>query len=423
MSMAAHVARPAVFLFLIAGVGGVVSDARAQPPAEAPAGTTPTDSTAQSTDVGDLWRLIRHKPPPTASEQEDYRRPARAIAPTISSKPSSGLAVGVGASLARFLGTPETTHISSMLAAASISTKGQTSLTARFDAFGDNNWMHVQGDNRFQWTSQDTYGLGTSTPPEAAIGAKFTHVRVFETALFDLDHHIAAGGGIAFSSHSSIRPVDSQSAWDTAPPDAYAEAHGFDPASQTSAGGSAAVEYNTRDNPINASRGWLASAVYRAFFKGFFGGDSTWQELVVDIRRFVTLRSERRRMLAFWLYGESVVNGVAPYFDLPAIGLDTYGRTGRGYAEGRFRGEQMLYGEVEYRQTLRRDNLLGLVVFANTSTFSNHDTGERLFDSFAPAGGAGLRVLFSKRSGANLCVDYGIGRHSRGFYLALQEAF
>ena len=103
--------------------------------------------------------------------------------------------------------------------------------------------------------------------------------------------------------------------------------------------------------------------------------------------------------------------------------MDTYGRTGRGYAEGRFRGDAMVYGEVEYRQALRRDNLLGLVVFANTSTFSSRDTGERLFDAFAPAGGAGLRVLFSKRSSANLCVDFAVGRHSHGLYLALQEAF
>ena len=50
-------------------------------------------------------------------------------------------------------------------------------------------------------------------------------------------------------------------------------------------------------------------------------------------------------------------------------------------------------------------------------------SGERVGDSFAPAGGAGLRVLFSKRSGANLCIDYGVGRESHGFYLALQEAF
>ena len=388
-----------------------------QPPAAAPA-----LDPATSVDVGDLWRRIRHKPAPPAS-QDDERKAARAFVPTISSKPSTGITIGVGASLARYLGAPATTHMSSMLAGASVSAKKQASLTAKFDLFTEQNRTHVAGDNRFQWTSQDTYGLGTSSPPGAAIGARFTHVRVYETALFEMRDHLAAGGGVHFASHTSIRPLDANVAWDDAPPNAYARAHGFDPVSQTSAGISAAFEINTRDNPINASRGWLADASYRAFFKGLLGGDSTWQELVLDLRHFTSFRGDRRRTLAFWLYGDGVVNGVAPYFDLPAIGMDTYGRTGRGYAEGRFRGDSMVYGEIEYRQALRRDNLLGMVAFANTSTFSSRDTGERLFDAFAPAGGAGLRVLFSKRSAANLCVDFAVGRHSHGLYLALQEAF
>jgi len=104
--------------------------------------------------------------------------------------------------------------------------------------------------------------------------------------------------------------------------------------------------------------------------------------------------------------------------------MDTYGRSGRGYVEGRFRGERMLYGEVEYRATLTRNGLLGLVAFANTSTFSDLQNNERLFDVVAPAGGVGLRLLFNKRSRANLCVDVAWGRQgSRGLYLALQEAF
>jgi outer membrane protein assembly factor BamA len=375
---------------------------------------------AQSIDVGDVWRMLRHEPP--ADDQTD-RPSSRAILPTISSSPTTGVAFGVGASLTRFFGPPDTTHISSMLASGTFSTKGQTSITAKFEAFGDGNSVHVSGDNRFQWTSQDTYGLGTSTVPAAAIGARYTRVRVFETALFKVHDNLSAGGGVAFSSHASVEPRDVNSAWDSAPPTIYAEAHGFDPTSQTAAGGSAAVEWNTRDNSINASRGWLAAATYRAFFKGLLGGDSTWQELVVDVRHFVPLGAGHHRTLAFWFYSDDVVNGVAPYFDLPAIGTDTYSRSGRGYAQGRFRGNAMVYGETEFRQPLLRDNLLGLVLFANTSTFSDQDSGERLGESFAPAAGAGLRVLFSKRSGTNLCVDYGVGRESHGFYLALQEAF
>ena len=81
--------------------------------------------------------------------------------------------------------------------------------------------------------------------------------------------------------------------------------------------------------------------------------------------------------LAAWVYGDLVTGGVAPYFDLPSTGSDLQGRSGRGYAAGRFRGEKLVYAEAEYRGTLTRVSL-----------------------------------------------DVGFGRQgSRGIYLALQEAF
>jgi hemolysin activation/secretion protein len=104
--------------------------------------------------------------------------------------------------------------------------------------------------------------------------------------------------------------------------------------------------------------------------------------------------------------------------------MDKYGRSARGYAEGRLRGEKLLYGEVEYRTTLTGNGFLGMVAFLNTTTLSNSGSGERLFDNFAPGAGAGLRILLNKRSKTNLCFDIGVGRAgSRGVYLAVQEAF
>jgi hypothetical protein len=70
------------------------------------------------------------------------------------------------------------------------------------------------------------------------------------------------------------------------------------------------------------------------------------------------------------------------------------------------------------------NGLLGMVVFLNMTTVTNLETGERLFHSFAPGGGAGLRLLINKRSNTNLCFDVGFGKEgSRGVSLAVQEAF
>jgi hypothetical protein len=119
-----------------------------------------------------------------------------------------------------------------------------------------------------------------------------------------------------------------------------------------------------------------------------------------------------------------VVAGRAPYLDLPATGMDTYGRAGRGYPQGRFRGEKLVYGEVEYRWTAKRNGLFGMVAFLNAQTFGSEEAGEELFDSFAPGAGFGVRLMLNKRSQTNLCLDIGWGKGgSRAVYFAVQEAF
>src|SRR5206468_4749593 len=128
---------------------------------------------------------------------------------------------------------------------------------------------------------------------------------------------------------------------------AYTSRNRFTPAGQTSAGPGVGLIFDTRDNAINAQRGWLASAAYRTFFDGFLGGDSSWQELYIDVRTYRNLQADGRQRLAFWFLSDLVVGGTAPYLDLPATAGDTYGRSARGYSEGRYRGEHLAYGEVE----------------------------------------------------------------------------
>jgi outer membrane protein assembly factor BamA len=389
-------------------------------PAPAPAGT-------DLYDVSDLIRKIRGKTI-TPEEQEasrDPRRPAYAIAPVIGYKPASGALFGIGGNIAVLRGDPATTHMSSTVVSATFSTKKQTSITGRFNVFGaDNRWV-FDGDNRAQWTSQETFGLGTTTSPDDEVDMQFDRFRFYETVYAKVYRRVLGGIGFHYSTHTNVEPGDDAvEAWSESPYVAYTTTNGFPLEGQTSAGLGFNLQTDTRDSSINARRGWLASASYRTFFNGFLGGDSTWQELYVDGRTYRPVGTTGRHTLAFWFWGDLVTGGVAPYLDLPATGMDKYGRSGRGYAEGRFRGERLVYGEVEYRATLTRNGLIGMVAFLNTTSLSNRASGESLFDNFATGGGAGFRLLLNKRSRTNLCVDFGFGgQGSRGFYLSVQEAF
>ena len=56
-----------------------------------------------------------------------------------------------------------------------------------------------------------------------------------------------------------------------------------------------------------------------------------------------------------------------------ATGEDQKARSGRGYIAGRFRGESMIYGEVEYRFPISQcSQVLGGVVFINAATATNY---------------------------------------------------
>ncbi len=216
----------------------------------------------------------------------------------------------------------------------------------------------------------------------------------------------------------------SGSEWETSPFVIYSTANDLPLESQASFGPSIDLMLDTRDSFINASRGWFAKASYRMSFDGVLGADSSWQKVVLDVRTYRPLAAGGRHTLAGWTYVDAIVGGAAPYFDLPATGLDTYGRSARGYGEGQFRGERLAYGELEYRGTLMKNGLLGMVAFVNATTISNLAEDERLFDSVAVGAGAGVRLLINKRSKTNLCFDVAVGKHgSRGIYLSVQEAF
>jgi hypothetical protein len=413
--------KPACLVLVL--LTAVPSAVRAQdPPAPAPTMVLPT------LDVGDLWHEVRHRdnrlsggdPEPAHTSEHFF-----VAAPTIASKPSTGLTAGVNSNLAFFRGDPSNTRISTISGGFRVSQKKQVLSGVRLSMFTAGDRWYISGDNRLSWTSQNTYGLGTDTLPTGTgtENVKYHALKFYETVYRSVRPHLFVGGGLNVSSHGNVRPGNGDlTAFDQSAYVAYNAAHGFPDGRQTSGGASVGLLLDTRDNGINAQRGWLASAAARTFFTGFLGGDSTWQQLTFDVRTYRKLTRDARQKLAFWFISDNVVGGTAPYLDLPATGSD--GRSARGYSDGRYRGEHLAYGEMEYRATVTRNGLLGVVAFMNTTTVDNADAGKKLFEDFAPGAGLGLRVLLNKHSRTNLTADYGWGKDgSRGLYLGIQEAF
>lgn len=414
-------------VLLPAGAARAQTQVSAVPPAVEPPPQPlhPADQAAAvpQHDIWDYYRRWRKKPDPP--EKEAATGLSKVIMPIFSSKPSTGFVVGLGASLERPRGSLDDTYVSSTLVSASVTTKKQYSIVLRPAWFGAGNDWLVSGDNHFQQAGQDTYGLGTSAPAGAAVAIRYHSIKFSDVYYRELWKGVYAGAGFQYQQQSDVKPADEdQASWASQPYYRYSTQAGFDPAGQTAAGFSVGVRRDTRDNISDPHGGWLLDTTWRAYMADFLGGDSTWQRLYVDLRAYQPLTRDASKRLALWVYSDVVTHGTAPYLSLPATGTDTMARSGRGYAEGRFRGERLVYGELEYRASLTRDGVLGWVAFVNATTVGSATTGERLFDTVALGGGVGLRARLQKRSRTNICLDVGFGREgARGLYIGLAEAF
>ena len=378
----------------------------------------------QMTDVGDLWRRFRHKdePVPVDLTAEPSKDRFLVFAPTFGSKPSTGLTLGLNGNMAFFRGDSGSTRLSTVGGGIRVSQKKQVLANLRYALFGGDEGWYFDGDNRANWTSINAYGLGAQVDTSDATNVKYDFLRFYEAAYKRVRPGFFVGGGLNINSRYNIRAGGSEASFEDSAYVSYTESHGFPLDHQAAAGGNIAVRYDTRDNAINADRGWLASATYRTFFKGFIGGDATYQQLSIDVRTYKAFTKTGSQRIAFWMVGDLVTGGVAPFLDLPTTGTDA--RSGRGYVEGRNRGEHLAYGEIEYRGALTPSGLAGFVAFFNTTTIGSSETGARLFENAAPAAGVGLRLLLNKRSRTNFYTDWGWGTNgSRGFYLGIQEAF
>jgi hypothetical protein len=103
-------------------------------------------------------------------------------------------------------------------------------------------------------------------------------------------------------------------------------------------------------------------------------------------------------------------------------------RSGRAFPQGRFRGHDLYYAELEWRFPINiiksKPDLLGGVIFKNLTSASDRSTDVNLFQYIVPAAGVGLRIMIQKESRANLTIDYGWGPNGAGaFYLNLNEYF
>jgi len=372
--------------------------------------------------------------------------------PVIAVNPTYGVMYGLAASTSMFVGEPSNTRMSTSLGTLTYSTKKQLMFTFKTNMYlAEDNWI-LLGDWRYFNTSQPTYGLGTgpqsvklapgsgyeykdgmfSEPVPDAQLMKFKYLRFHETVLKKIQTNFYAGIGYHLDIHSDIK--DNLLNPDTIPQVitshyAYSTHYGYNPEKYTLSGISLNAMYDSRDNAATPYKGMYALITFR-YNPEFLGSSQNASSLWVEYRDYISLskKPQPSHMLAFWVYGNFQTSGHLPYLDLPALGWDQFGRSGRAYTQGRFRGENLVYSELEYRIHLlgikKNPDFMGAVAFVNTTTASNKDANIALFQYMNFGYGVGLRFMMNKTSRTNITLDYAWGAYgAQGLFLNVNETF
>ena len=341
---------------------------------------------------------------------------AWSILPTLSYNPVYGLAFGAGFSGAGKLGNDPTSRPTAVSIAGNYSTTGQVQLQFKGDVFAFADNYLIRADVRYLDTDRSTWGLGPLTAEQQEFPMSFRLFRLYSTVYRRTTGPVYVGFGYHYDDFSDIQ--DERAALGESTPFTAYSGPGI---THTRASGiSLNLLGDTRDNLVNPMAGFYLSGSFRTYSDAA-GSDQNWQEFLLDVRMYPHVPRASKNVLAFWI-SSWMTYGPAPYLNLPAIGWDTYGRGGRGYLQGRIRGQDQIYFETEYRMQLTRDGLLGAVGFFNLTATTEPESG--IFGKTDKGGGVGLRIKFNKRSNTNLTIDRAWGEEgSGGWFMAMTEAF
>ncbi len=373
----------------------------------------------EQVDLIDIARDIFLKHPSFRKQTTDKKTPGKlypALLPSAEYTLETGLAFDLTGSLAFYTGDGADDNISNIYLASVFTQKDQLLMPLQGNIWTKGNKYNIVTDWRFEIFPQDTYGLGTLTTTAEADSIDFNYLRFYSTLFRTVAKDFYLGFGYDVDYFYNVKDLSHPTPGN---PTVF-ETYGV-PKKSVASGPTFNILYDGRRNEINPQPGYYVSIIYRPSLT-ILGSDDNWQSVQIDARHYLHLPAWSHNTLAFWTYDVFNFNSATPYLLLPSTQSDTYANMGRGYIGGRFRGNDMVYLETEYRYGITSNGFLGGVVFVNAQSFTEPVTNR--FEAIAPGWGAGIRIKLNKFPRTNVCLDYGFGLHgSQGIFANLGEVF
>ncbi|MFU8860536.1 MAG: BamA/TamA family outer membrane protein [Cyclonatronaceae bacterium] len=331
------------------------------------------------------------------------------ILPAIGATPETGLLFGgVVMRQSKPGNAGADTRSSVVLASAIYTTKNQLLIgLSPYIIFPEERWI-MEGGYQYQRYPDSFWGIGKNSDSSDELIYEYRQWELVQSVQRKIGINMFMGPIVRWSRISDVEFSDTDGNLVSKP-----RVNGT--AGSISSGAGFIYQWDARNSVLTPTRNHLVKVMVMSY-PGFMGTTHPYIISMIDKRKYFDFQNDGKRVAAFNLL--SVFTSGNPAFtDYPSLGGESILR---GYYYGRFRDNNTLQIQAEYRQYLFWR--LGITSFISAGTMWSRFHEFSLSDP-KNAGGFGLRFNLNKNDTTNLRIDYGVGKNVSGFYLTFGEAF
>ncbi|MGB3775335.1 MAG: BamA/TamA family outer membrane protein [Leeuwenhoekiella sp.] len=357
-----------------------------------------------------LKELFTIYPNKKAADKDSTLYRSKFIAtPIVTYSPETNFGFGTGAKyLFKFAGSGEETRVSNMPISLQYTLNNQFIIYSGFEIFTNQERYVIEGNILLQNYPRLYYGIGRDSPELAEEEYNYYQATVEPIVLKQMfARYLFIGAGFRYNQIFNV-DIETGGLLDTNQPE------GFE--GSRSVGVETAVLYDSRNNILNAQKGWYLEFTYGTY-KKFLGSTHQFGLTRIDLRHYITPWKKGGDVLGVQFLGR-FSNGDVPFNELSLFGGD---EILRGYREGRYVERNLLAGQMEYRKTFG-ESRWGAVAFLGAGDVYR-DVGKFQFKNLRPNYGMGLRFLVDRAEQLNVRLDWGFSPSSNYVYLGIAEAF
>jgi hypothetical protein len=345
------------------------------------------------------------------NDTSDVAQPQLFVYPTLAYAPETSWEIGFSSLNVYFAKQDTTNRLSEISGFTFFTLENQYGLWFDHAIYSDQDRWFFLGRLRFQSFPLFYHGLGAISPEDYTARVEANQIVIKERVLRKIQHNLFLGAELDYQRLSAVDFM-------LVEPNNEAFELPLGNAGSNNLGLGLGLVQDNRHNVLNVRHGFFSELAF-LHYNPAWGSTFKFTSVLSDTRVYKPMG--KNNVLAAQLLGQFNVGDV-PFNQLALMGGESLMR---GYYYGRYRDNNQLAAQVEYRFLPIPFNFtdrIGAAVFAGAGSVFNQVNTLEISD-FVVSGGAGLRVLLFPKKDIWTRLDVAFTREGAGFYLFVGESF